>query len=485
MVVLDATIVTVALPSIQTGLHFKSQLDLEWVINVYILLFGGFLLLGGRAGDLFGRQRLFVAGLIVFSVASLINGVAQSPGMLIAGRAAQGVGAALVSPAVLSIIIVTFESAHHRAKALGYFSAVTASGGGVGLLLGGLLTDYVSWRAIFLVNVPIGILAVIGAVRTVPNSKMKVGNGGIAGMDIPGAVTVTAGLTLLVYAIVNASTWGWGSARVIWLIAASAVLLAAFLVIEKRTRAPLIRLGIFASRSLTMSNIVMFLFMGGMYVMLFFPTLYLAQIKGDSPIKIGLSYLPWPAAMAVAAGMGQQLMRRAGAKITLIVGLAFITAGLLLLSNLHADSSYAAGILPGMLLTAIGAGFAWATLFMVASAGVSAEESGLASGIINTSQQVGAALGLAVLSSIAASHTSGLLGHITGTATQAQQNHALVSGFQRGFLLGGILVAVAAVVAAVGVRKSDVHQQAAGAATEDVSVSEEVEAELTEIPATM
>jgi EmrB/QacA subfamily drug resistance transporter len=453
MVVLDATIVTVALPSVQTSLKFTSELNLQWVINAYSLFFGGFLLLGGRAGDLFGRQRLFVAGLALFTGASLVNGLAQSSEMLIIGRAVQGVGAALVSPAVLAILLVTFTDEGERGRALGYFTTVTASGSAAGLLLGGVLTNWLSWRWIFLVNVPIGVIGLVGALSLVPNSRVR--SGGLRTLDLPGAVSVTAGLTLLVYTIVNAEHWGWGSARVLWLVVTAAVLLLAFVAIETRTRNPLIRLGIFAKRSLASGNITMFLMVAGLFTMMFFPTLYLAQISGYSPIKVGLAYLPWPVAMAAAGTLAQRLSARVSPRVLLAVGLAIVAAGLLTFARLPEHGSYAADVLPGMLLTAIGAGLAWANIFVVATTGVSHEESGLAAGIVNTSQQLGAALGLAVLSSIAAAHTSHILEHVGSSSTAAVRDHALVQGFQRGFLIGGVIVAVGALAAMLGVPRPD------------------------------
>jgi EmrB/QacA subfamily drug resistance transporter len=320
MVVLDATIVTVALPTIQTSLHFSSQLSLQWVVNAYILLFGGFLLLGGRAGDLFGRRNLFVLGLAVFTGASLINGLAQSTGMLIAGRAVQGLGAGLVAPAVLSIIVATFTETAERTKALGVFSAVTASGSATGLLLGGILTDALSWRWIFLVNAPIGVAAVLLALRYVPNSRAH--HGRTRAMDVPGAIAVTGGVSLLVYGVVSAQSWGWGSTRFVLTTAGATVLLLAFVVIELRSPAPLMRLGIFKSRSLSTANVTMFLFISGQYATLFFPTLYMQDALGYSPLGTGLAYLPWPVTMAAASAVGQRLIPRIGAIPTLATGLA-------------------------------------------------------------------------------------------------------------------------------------------------------------------
>jgi EmrB/QacA subfamily drug resistance transporter len=451
MGVLDATIVTVALPSIQKGLHFGSQLDLQWVINAYGLFFGGFLLLGGRAGDLFGPQRLFVTGLVIFTGASLSNGLADSTGMLITGRAVQGLGAALVSPAVLAIILGVFRQVGERTKALGYFTAVTASGSAVGILLGGVLTDVATWRWIFLVNVPIGLVALLGGARLIPNPRLAAG--GLRGMDVPGAVTITAALTLLVYTVVNAGQWGWGSGRVIGLLAGAVVLLAAFILIELRTRQPLVRLGIFRTRTVRAANATMFLMVAGLYAMMFFPALYLGQIKGYSPIEVGLAYLPWPASMAVAAGVGQKLVKQIGVRVQLVVGLVILAAGLFTFGHLSVGGSYAADVLPGMIVTAVGAGLAWAVLFLVATTGVAPHENGLASGIVNSAQQVGAALGLSILSSIAAARTSHIVGHaaVAGVAG----DRALVLGFQRGFVVGGAIVLVSALAALIGVRRTD------------------------------
>lgn len=453
MMCLDATIVTVALPSIQTDLRFADQLDLQWVINAYVLFFGGFLLLGGRAGDLFGRQRLFLAGLALFTGASLVTGLANDTGMLIAGRGVQGFGAALVSPAVLSIIIVTFENGAERVKALGFFTAVTAGGAAAGMLLGGLLTDYASWRWIFLVNIPVGLIGIIGALRAIPNSKASAG--GLRHMDLPGAISVTGGLTVLVYAIVNAETWGWDSARFIWLTVVAVLLLIAFVVIELRSGHPLIRLSIFAKRTIAVGNATMLTFAGGLFVTMFFPTLYLAENMGYSPIKIGLAYLPWPVAMMAAGSVGQKLLAKTGPRLLLVAGLLLVAVGLLAFVRLSVDGSYAADVLPGLLLTAIGAGLVFTPVFMVATTGVSAEESGLASGVINTSQQLGSALGLAAISTLASGHTAHLLTGTGDRPTAAEQSSAMVEGFQRGFVIAAAVVTVSALIAALGLRKRD------------------------------
>ena len=470
MVILDATIVSVALPSIQKGLHFGSQLDLQWVVNAYALFFGGFLLLGGRAGDLLGHRRLFLAGVTVFTLSSLFNGLAQSPGVLVGGRVAQGLGAAMVSPAVLSIILVAFADPRERTKAMGYFTTVSASGGGVGILLGGVLTDVLSWRAIFLVNVPIGAVALLAAIRFVPESRF--GSGGLRTMDIPGAVSITAALTILVYALVNAGAWGWGSSRVIGLLCAAAVLLAAFLVIESRTSNPLVRLSIFRARTLAVGNTTMFLMMAGVYTLLFFPVLFLGEVKGYSPLGTGLAVLPWPAMMVVFGAVCQYMIKAVGVRIPLVTGLVLVAGGLVLYGRITPGDSYAAGMLPGILLTAAGAGLAWQLLFLVATARVAPEESGLASGLVNSAQQIGAAIGLAALAVVAASRTSHILGQVGGKPSVSQTAEALTLGFQRGYVIAGIVVAVGAVVALLGVRASDIQH----AADTEILLAEEAEA---------
>lgn len=455
MVVLDATITTVALPKIQSSLHFHTPADLQWVINAYTLLFGGFLLFGGRAGDLFGRQRLFVAGISLFTAASLFNGFASSATMLVIGRAAQGLGAALVAPAVLSIIMSTFNDGADRRRALGIFSAVTAVGSAAGLLFGGVLTQELSWRWVFYVNVPVGIVGGLLALRFIPNSRAEKRPKTI---DVAGATAVTSGLMLLVYAIVNAQRWSWGSARTLGLIAAAVALLTSFVAIELRSKEPLIRLGIFAKRSLSTANAAMFLFVSGLFVTLFFPTLYLQDILHYSPIKTGLAFLPFPAALMITAGIGQQLMRRSGVRPPLIAGLALTGTALFLFSKLPTDGTYAANFLIPLVISAIGVGLALPALILVATTNVEGDEAGLASGIINSSQQVGGALGLAVLSSVAVSRTASILGHLGRPPTAHEQAHAMVAGFQRGFTVGtGLLIAATVMVAAL-LRRSDVAQ---------------------------
>jgi EmrB/QacA subfamily drug resistance transporter len=312
MVILDATVVNVALPSIQADLGFSAA-NLQWVINGYTLVFGGFLLLGGRAGDLFGRRRLFLAGVAIFSFASLLNGLATSDTWLVAARALQGLGGALVSSAALSIIRTTFAEGEDRTKALGVWSAIAAGGGAFGLLLGGILTDLLSWEWIFFVNVPIGIATALLAIRYVPESKAALRTRGV---DLPGAVSVTAGLVVLVYAIVKAEDFGWGSTKTLGLAAIAFALLAAFVVIERRTSAPLIRLGIFRVRSLAGANTVLLLVVGGLFAFFFFASLYVQQILGYSPLEAGLAFLPVTAGIGIGAGIAQQLVKRIGVRTT-------------------------------------------------------------------------------------------------------------------------------------------------------------------------
>jgi EmrB/QacA subfamily drug resistance transporter len=454
VVTIDATIVTVALPSIQSGLHFGSQLSLQWVINAYILLLGGFLLVGGRVGDLWWRRNAFVAGLALFTGASLVNGLAQSPAMLIGGRAAQGLGAALLTPAVLSIIVATFTDDAARTKALGAFSTVTAGAAAAGFVIGGSLTE-VSWRWIFLVNVPIGIAGMLLAVRHVPNSRVADGRRHL--IDVPGAIAVTGGVTLLAYAVVNAQAWGWGSGRFILTVAAAAVLLLAFIGIELRVSDPLVRLGIFRLRSLAAANMTMFVFVGGQFAMMFFPTLYMQQVLAYSPVQTGLAYLAWPVAMIGGSMAGQHAIPRFGARPVLAAGLALSAAGFFLISGIPDHGGYAADILPGFIVNAAGTGLAYATLFLVATMGVRGEEAGLAAGIINSSMQLGSAIGLAILATIAADRTSHLL------AVHASSAHALSAGFRLGFLISGVLVSAATIISIVAIRRRDLGQAPAEA----------------------
>jgi EmrB/QacA subfamily drug resistance transporter len=448
MVILDATIVNVALPSIQRSLHFSAA-NLQWVVNAYTLVFGGFLLLGGRAADLLGRKRLFMAGIALFSLASLFNGLAQSSGMLIIGRGLQGLGGALVSPAALSIINTTFTETGERTRALGVWSAIAAGGGAVGLLLGGVLTDLVSWQWIFFVNVPVGVVALVLASRYVPESRAEVTH---RAFDLAGAVTVTSGLVVLVYAIVKAQNYGWGSGRTLGLMAVALALLAAFVMIERRSVAPLMRLSIFRVRTLTVADIVLLLVASGMFGMFFFASLYVQEILGYSPLKAGLAFLPVTAGIVVGAGISQQLIPRLGVRNVSIGGITLATIGMLVLTQLPVHGSYTADLLPGLMPMSVGMGLTFVPITLLGTGGVAENDAGLASGLFNTAQQVGGSLGLAILSTLAASQTSSLLNGQTH-ATPAM----LVSGYHVAFAAAAVMLAAGALIMLFGLRARDLR----------------------------
>jgi EmrB/QacA subfamily drug resistance transporter len=452
MVILDATIVNVALPSIQRDLGFSAS-DLQWVVNGYTLVFGGFLLLGGRAGDLLGRKRLFLAGVALFTFASLLDGLSQSSTMLIAARALQGLGAALVSPAALSIITTTFAEGPDRTKALGVWGGIAAGGGAVGLLLGGVLTQALSWQWIFFVNIPIGIAAFVLSSRFVPESRAEERP---AGIDVAGAVSVTAGLVVLVYAIVKAQAYGWGSATTLGLGALAIALLVAFVAIERRSAAPLVRLGVFRIRSLAASNAVMLLVGAGMFAMFYFVSIYAQEILGFSPIQAGLAFLPFTAGIMIGAGAAQTLIGRLGVRPVAVTGMVLAAAGLLTLSNVTAGGGYLSDLLPGIIPMSIGMGLTFVPLTLVATTNIGDEDAGLASGIFNTAQQVGGALGLAILSTFATNRTSSVLGGLGHAATPSDNAVAIVDGFQVAFTAGAVLIGLGAVLLATLVRQRDV-----------------------------
>jgi EmrB/QacA subfamily drug resistance transporter len=451
MVILDATIVNVALPSIQRDLQFSAA-DLQWVINSYTLIFGGFLLLGGRAADIIGRRLLFVIGTIVFTVASLVNGLATSSEMLIFARAVQGLGAALVSPAALSIVTTTFPEGAERQKALGVWSAIAAGGGAFGLLLGGILTDALSWEWIFFVNVPIGIATAILSWRHIPESRME----GRSGFDFAGAVSVTAGLVVLVYAIVKAQAFGWGSPRTLGLAAAALALLAIFYAIERRSHAPLVRLSIFRVRSLLGANLTLVVVAGGLFAMFFFASIYVQEILNYSPLRAGLAFLPVSFMIGIGAGVAQQLVRKVGVRPVAIFGMTLATIGLILLSGVPENGTYAADLLPGLLLMAFGMGNTFVPITLIATTNVEHEDAGLASGLFNTSQQIGGALGLAVLSTLAADKTGRVLTGLGHQPTGPEQAAALTDGFQVAFTGAAILMGLGLVLLLVLVRPRDV-----------------------------
>ena len=467
MVILDATIVNVALPTIQKGLHFSTD-NLQWVVNAYTLTFGGFLLLGGRAGDLFGRKRLFIAGTILFSLASLLNGFAGSAAVLVAGRALQGLGGALIAPAALSVITTSFADGRDRTLALGVWSAVAVGGGAVGLLLGGIITQLISWQWVFFVNVPVGVATVLLALRFVPESR-AVGAG--RGVDFGGAIAITAGLMVLVYALVNAQSAGWVSGQTLGLAAVSLVLLVTFVVLELRLKHPLIRLGIFRLRSLTSANLVMLIVAAGMFGMFFFASIYVQEVLGYSPIRAGLAFLPVTAGIIGGAGLSQQLIRRIGVRNVGVVGMVIASGGLILLSRIPVHGTYLGDLFPGLMLMAFGLGLTFVPLTLIATTNVDEADAGLASGLLNTSQQLGGALGLAVLSTVAANATSSALSGLTAAPSVAVRVSALVTGFRAAFLVSAVLLFVGAVLLAALVRRSDVAEIDAVPATEAVAVA--------------
>ena len=403
MVVLDATVVNVALPSIQKDLGM-TETNLQWVVNAYTLVFGGFLLLGGRAGDLLGRKRLFLGGVIVFTAASLLDGLSTSSGMLIGARSLQGLGAAFISPAALAIISTTFKEGSDRAKALGVWAAIAIGGSAVGLVLGGALTQAFSWPWIFFINVPVGIAVFLFALRLVPESKDEAAH---RSFDVAGAVTVTGGLMSLVYAIVQAQQKGWGSVQTIATFVVSVALLVGFVVIESRAKAPLVRLSIFRVRSLSAANVVMFFVGSGLFAMFFFNSLYIQRVLGYGPLQAGLAFLPFTAGIMVSAGLASAYAPKVGVRRVAAVGMFITAGGLLLLAQIPVHGSYAANVLPALLVSSLGLGGVFVPLTLVATTGLEDEDQGLASGLFNTSQQVGGALGLAILSTIAASRMHG------------------------------------------------------------------------------
>jgi EmrB/QacA subfamily drug resistance transporter len=454
MVVLDASIVNVALPSIQRALHF-SESSLQWVVNAYTLAFGGFLMLGGRAADLFGRRRLFIVGLGLFSAASLFGGFAQSSGWLIAARALQGLGAAIVSPAALSIVTTTFTEGAERNKALGIWGALAGAGGAVGVLMGGMLTEWAGWEWVLFVNVPIGLAAALAAPRYVRESRTHERTS----LDIAGAVTVTGGLVALVYALVDAHDAGWTSFQTLGLLALSALLLASFVVTELRTRYPLMPLTIFRNRNVASADAVALMVGASLFSMFFFISLYLQQVLGDSALEAGLSYLPLAFAIIFSAGGASQLVTKVGPKPVLVSGLTFTTIGLVLFTQISPDGSYLGDVLVPSVIVAVGLGLSFVSLTITAMSGVTHHEAGLASGLLNTAQQVGGALGLAVLSSVAASQISDSSSHGAG---------ALTDGFSSAFAVGAGFAALGVVLALVAVphvRPQDIAEgQGEGAA---------------------
>ncbi len=442
MVILDVSVVNVALPAIRHGLGF-SEVDLQWVVNAYTVTFAGFLLLGGRAADLLGRRRVFVAGLALFALASLAGGFANSQGLLIAARAVQGLGGAVIAPASLSILTTTFAEGAARNRAVGIWGAMGGAGGAAGVLLGGILTDVLSWRWILFINVPIGLLAAVAAQRLLLESR---NTARAQEFDVRGALTATIGLSLLVLGIVRTDQTGWGDTSTLLLIAAGIALLGVFLLIEGRVaRSPLMPLRIYRSRTLSAANVIVLLVGGASFGMWFFMSLYLQQVHGYSPIRAGLAFLPMTLCIVAGSTIASRLVGRLGAKPILIAGMTSLTVGLFWFTDISVHGTYVGAMLFPSLLTALGIGLAFVPATISAVAGVAPHEAGLASGLVNTARLFGGALGLAILAAIATSRTTSDLHHAGVTA-----HAALVSGFQLAFLVSGALALVGALVVAFG-----------------------------------
>jgi len=437
MIVLDSTIVNVALPSIKEDLGF-SQDSLAWVVNAYLLTFGGFLLLGGRLGDLFGQRRLFIGGIAFFTLASLACGLSQTQGELVVARAVQGVGGAIASAVSLSLTMTLFTEPAERAKAMGIFGFVASGGGSIGVLLGGILTGSLDWHWIFLVNIPIGIAVVVCSLRLLPGGR---GTGIAGGLDVGGAVTVTAALMVAVYAIVNGNAEGWLSAQTLGLLGIAAALLGAFVLIESRVAAPLMPLRLFRMRNICVANIVGVLWAGAMFAWFFLSAQYLQLVLGYDPLQVGLSFLAGNLVMMVlSVAVSARLVMRYGIKKPLAAGLLFAAAGLLLFARAPIDGTYVVDVLPAMILLGMGAGIAFNPVLLAAMSDVAPQEAGLASGFVNTAFMMGGALGLAILASLAASRTN----HLAAAGHDTKE--ALLGGYHLAFLVGAAFAASAAVI---------------------------------------
>jgi EmrB/QacA subfamily drug resistance transporter len=454
MVILDATITNVALPTIQCALHISDS-DLQWVVNSYTLAFGGLLLLGGRMSDLLGRRRIFVIGTILFSGASLMNGLAWSPESLILFRGLQGAGAALISPAALSVITTSFAEGRERSKALSVWSGIAAGGAAVGLLLGGILTQALSWEWIFFINVPIGIGVIAAAYKWVPESHAELGH---RRFDIAGAISVTAGLMLLVYAIVGTVEHGFTSARTLILAGIAVVLLAAFVFIESHSKAPLVRLALLRVRSLAVANLAMLPVAAGMFAFFYFATLYLQNVLDFGPIKAGFAFLPFTFGIGIGAGLAQALVSRIGVKLVGIIGLFLASAGLVLMaSTVSVDGTYWS-VFAVIVPMSIGMGMTFVPLTLVATTNVVDEEAGLASGVFNTSQQIGGAIGLAILSTLSVNTAKDAVATFADPKhpTRLEKVTAMVDGYQTAFIAGAVLMFAGLVVYGLFLRRSDV-----------------------------
>jgi EmrB/QacA subfamily drug resistance transporter len=441
MVVLDVSIVNVALPQIGHDLHYSAT-GLQWVVNAYVLTFAGFLLLGGRIADLFGRRRVFIAGLLLFSLASLLGGLAQNSGELTAARAAQGIGGAVLSPATLTIIMTTFTEGEARHRALGAWGAVAGLGGAFGVILGGVLTSELSWRWVLYVNIPIGVATMFAAMAVLTERRRPDAE---RSLDISGSILATGGLALLVYAIVGTDVHPWGSGRTIGLLIAAAVILGAFLVTQTRVKAPLMPLELFRSRWVSAANITMLLLGVAFFSMWYFLSLYLQDVKGHGPMRTGLLFLPMSAAIILGAQTAGRMLSKVGPRTLLAIGLSLSCGGFIWLTQLTAASSYVGGVLGGTLMISYGVGLCFAPLAAAATTGVHWTQAGLASGLLNTARQVGGSLGLAILATIATDRTNNVL-HSVGSF-HASGAAATTSGFDHAFAGAAIACGVATLAA--------------------------------------
>jgi EmrB/QacA subfamily drug resistance transporter len=446
MIVLDSTIVNVALPSIRSDLGFSGT-SLAWVVNAYVLTFGGFMLLGGRLGDLYGHRRLLLGGLTLFTAASLACGLSTSEAMLVASRAVQGLGGAVVSAVALSLIMNLFTEPGERTKAMGFFGFVMAAGGSIGVLLGGVLTDLLSWHWVFLVNLPIGAAVFVLCLLLLPAGRGQAADGKL---DLAGAVTVTGSLMLAVYAIVNGNEAGWTSARTLGLLGGALALLAGFLAIESRVASPLVPLGLFRLRNLATANVVGILWSAAMFAWFFLAALYLQLVLGYSPLEVGLAFLPANLIMGgFSLGLSAKVVMRFGIRGPLALGMALVAVGLALFAHAPVDGSFLVDVLPAMLVLGVGVGLAFNPVLLAAMSDVEPSESGLASGVVNTAFMMGGALGLAVLASLAASRTDSLVG--SGQAPLA----ALNGGYHAAFLAGALFAVAAAAIGGALLRVSN------------------------------
>ncbi|MDQ1696715.1 MAG: hypothetical protein QOJ03_2068 [Frankiaceae bacterium] len=437
MIVLDSTIVNVALPTIQRDVGFSQQ-SLVWVLNAYILIFGGFLLLGGRLADRLGRRRLFMTGTALFAGASLVCGLSQSEATLLVARGVQGLGGALVSPAALSIILTNFAEGPERNRALAVWGAIAGAGGAVGLLLGGVIVEALSWRWVFFVNVPVGALLLAQSRRRIPESRSE---SSAPGYDIGGAIAITLGTVALVFTLIKANTWGWGSGRTVGGLVAAALLVSAFLLIERTQKNPLVPLRIFSARSLTAAAVTSLLLAASLFGVIFFITLYLQQVLDFSPLKTGVAYMPMSVSIIGSSTIASRMVDRYSPKPVLMGGLVVATAGLLLLTRISGHSDYGEHVLPAMIVMGIGLGMSFVPVTIAGTNGVAPQDSGLASGLLNTALQVGGALGLAILTSVSTPRTNDALDG--GSSVGA----ALTHGFKGGFVAAACMCLLGLIVA--------------------------------------